>query len=90
MEKIKSSRMKADEDERMCGALDSGLFASAIGVIMCAKTVTIDAVRDLPERKPAACQARAPVPRPDLGGLLFSSLATRSLILYHKQAQERA
>ena len=58
--------MQTDEDERMHGAIESGLFASALGANMGAKTMTIDALRDSPERKPASRQARVPEPPTDL------------------------
>ena len=84
--------MQINEDERMRSAIESGLFASALGANMGAKTMTIDALRNSPERQPAARQpaarqARASVPSPDIKDSLFSSLVTRSPLLYRQQAQ---
>ena len=90
MEKMETSQMRIDEDERMRGAIESGMFASALGANMGVRTMTIDALRNSPERKPASCEARAPGPSPELGGSLFSSLVTRSLMPYMQQAQVRA
>nr|BAP68813.1 RxLR effector candidate protein [Hyaloperonospora arabidopsidis Emoy2] len=86
MEKMETSQMLTNEDERMRGAIESGLFASALGENMSAKTMTIDALRDSPERKPAARQARVPAPPPDIEGSLFSSFVTRSPTPYRHQA----
>ena len=60
-----------DEEERMLGAVESGLFASNLGANMRGRPMTIDAIGDAEEK--------APVPRgyqraTDLGASRFASL----------------
>uniref|UniRef100_A0AAV1TCA2 Uncharacterized protein n=1 Tax=Peronospora matthiolae TaxID=2874970 RepID=A0AAV1TCA2_9STRA len=82
-------RYRLDEDERMRGVIESGTFASALGANMGARTVYYDALRNSPERKPAAREARSPGPSPELGGSLLSSLVTRSPMPYMQQTRGR-
>lgn len=80
IEKMETSHMWNDEDERIRGAIESGIFASALGAHMDARTTTVDVLRNSPERKPAAFQAQAQEPSTEFVEFLFSSLVTRSLI----------
>ncbi|CAH0474810.1 unnamed protein product [Peronospora belbahrii] len=50
MHMMVSFQKEADEDERMCDAIESGLFPSALGANIGAKTMKIDMLRDSQER----------------------------------------
>uniref|UniRef100_A0AAV1V1J0 CCHC-type domain-containing protein n=1 Tax=Peronospora matthiolae TaxID=2874970 RepID=A0AAV1V1J0_9STRA len=50
---LESSQRVRDEDERMLGAVESGMFASKLGANMRGRPMTIDALGS-PERKPTA------------------------------------
>uniref|UniRef100_A0AAV1T508 Uncharacterized protein n=1 Tax=Peronospora matthiolae TaxID=2874970 RepID=A0AAV1T508_9STRA len=50
---LESSSRVRDEDERMLGAVESGMFASKLGANMRGRPMTIDALGS-PERKPTA------------------------------------
>uniref|UniRef100_A0AAV1T6P9 Uncharacterized protein n=1 Tax=Peronospora matthiolae TaxID=2874970 RepID=A0AAV1T6P9_9STRA len=69
--KLESSQRVCDEDERMLGAVESGMFASALDANICGRPMTIDALGS-PEQKPAY-PARAPAPNDSVP--MFSSLA---------------
>uniref|UniRef100_A0AAV1V901 Uncharacterized protein n=1 Tax=Peronospora matthiolae TaxID=2874970 RepID=A0AAV1V901_9STRA len=57
LSKLESSQRVRDEDERMLGAVESGMFASKLGANMRGRPMTIDALKSL-EEKPAAHRAR--------------------------------
>ena len=57
----------------MLGAVESGMFASALGANMPARPMTIDALMDSPEQKPAALSPS--LRAPDLEESMFASLA---------------
>uniref|UniRef100_A0AAV1V2L8 Uncharacterized protein n=1 Tax=Peronospora matthiolae TaxID=2874970 RepID=A0AAV1V2L8_9STRA len=68
---LESSQRVRDEEERMLGVVESGLFASKLGANMRGRPMTIDAIGDAEEK--------APVPRgyqraTDLGASRFASL----------------
>lgn len=54
MAKMESSQRKREVDEKMLGAVESGMFASALGANMRARPMTIDVLMDSPEQK-ASC-----------------------------------
>lgn len=62
MAKMESSQRVRDDQERIMGAVESGMFASALGANARARPMTIDALTDSPERKPAAQWPRTNVP----------------------------
>ena len=71
---LESLQRVRDEEERMLGAVESGLFASKLGANMRGRPMTIDAIGDAEEK--------APVPRgyqraTDLGASRFASLEPR-------------
>ena len=70
--KLESSQRVRDEDERILGAVESGMFASAIGAHMRGRPMFIDALGS-PERKPSAYPAQALAPED--GVSMFASLA---------------
>uniref|UniRef100_A0AAV1TRY5 Uncharacterized protein n=1 Tax=Peronospora matthiolae TaxID=2874970 RepID=A0AAV1TRY5_9STRA len=57
LSKLESSQRVRDEDERMLGAVESGLFASKLGANVRGRPMTINALGPL-EEKPAAPRAR--------------------------------
>ena len=63
MERVETSQIRIEADERMRGAIESGPFSSALGANHGAATMRIDAFehpgRKLPDRAPLA---RAPAP----------------------------
>nr|BAP68810.1 RxLR effector candidate protein [Hyaloperonospora arabidopsidis Emoy2] len=59
LERTETSQIKLDKDKRMREAIESGLFASALGGNLGAATMRIDAL-EKPERKPPL--VRAPTP----------------------------
>ena len=66
---MESSHRVREEDERMLGAFESGMFASKLGANLRGRPMTIDALGS-PEVKPAALHHRAPNHRVSL----FASL----------------
>ena len=54
--KLESSQRVRYEDERMLGAVESGMFASKLGANMRGRPMTIDALGSL-EKKPEAPRA---------------------------------
>ena len=72
LSKLESSQRVRNEDERMIGAVESGMFASKLGTNMRGCPMTIDALGSL-EDKPEAPRARARWR--DNGELMFASLA---------------
>uniref|UniRef100_A0AAV1VDE4 Uncharacterized protein n=1 Tax=Peronospora matthiolae TaxID=2874970 RepID=A0AAV1VDE4_9STRA len=87
MEKMQTCQIRIDEDKRIRGAIESGMFPSAVGANMGARTMTNEALRNSLERNPAAREERKPGPSPELGGSLFSSLETRSPMPNMQQAR---
>ena len=72
LSKLESSQRVRDEDERMLGAVESGMFGSKLGANMRGRPMTIDALGPL-EEKPAA--PRACARWPDGGESMFALLA---------------
>ena len=62
MEKMESSQRNREDQERMMGAVESGMFSSAFGANARARPMTIDALTDSPERKLVARRPRAREP----------------------------
>nr|BAP68807.1 RxLR effector candidate protein [Hyaloperonospora arabidopsidis Emoy2] len=73
MAKMESSQREREDHERMLGAVQSGMFASALGANARPRPMTIDALTDSPENKPAPRPLRARVP--DLEESMFASFA---------------
>lgn len=90
MVKMESFQRERDENEKMLGAVESGMFASALGANMRARSMTIDALLDSLEQKPAAWHTSARVP--ELGESMFASLAppTREHMPLRQHEQDRA
>ena len=72
LSKLESSQRVRDEDERMLGAVESGMFAPSLDANMRGRPMTIDALGPL-EEKPEAPRARTPWP--DDGESMFALLA---------------
>ena len=72
LSKLESSQRVRDEDERMLGAVESGMFASAFGANIRGRPMTIDALGS-PEQKPAVPRTRARTI--DASESMFASLA---------------
>ena len=73
MAKMESSQREREDQERMLGAVESGMFASALGANARAKPMNHRRVHGLPENKPAPRPLRARVP--DLEESMFASFA---------------
>ena len=73
MAKTESSQREREDHERMLGAVQSGMFASALGANARAKPMNHRRVHGLPENKPAPRPLRAHVP--DLEEPMFASFA---------------
>uniref|UniRef100_A0AAV1UMW7 Uncharacterized protein n=1 Tax=Peronospora matthiolae TaxID=2874970 RepID=A0AAV1UMW7_9STRA len=72
LSKLESSQRVRDEDERMLGDVESGMFASKLGANMRGRPMTIDALKSL-EEKSAAHRTRERWP--ENGESMFASLA---------------
>ena len=57
MERMETSQIRINEDERIRGAIERGLFASSLGANLGTRTMRMDALEPV-ERKPPA---RAPL-----------------------------
>lgn len=73
MEKMESSQRDREDQERMMGAVESGMFSSAFGANARARPMTIDALTDSPEHKPVARPPRAR--EPEIEESMFASFA---------------
>ena len=68
---LESSQRVRDEDERMLGAVESGMFSSNLGAKMRGRPMAIDALGDAEEKPPAA---RAYQRAAEIGASRFASL----------------
>uniref|UniRef100_A0AAV1VI54 Integrase catalytic domain-containing protein n=2 Tax=Peronospora matthiolae TaxID=2874970 RepID=A0AAV1VI54_9STRA len=68
---LESSQRVRDEEERMLGAVESGLFASKLGANMRDRPMTIDAIGEAEEKAPVS---RGYQRATDLGASRFASL----------------
>ncbi|CAH0483067.1 unnamed protein product [Peronospora belbahrii] len=89
MERMEASQIKLDEDKRMRGAIEIGLFASSLGVNLGAATMRIDALEQ-PERKPPARAPLVRAPTPSQEYSTFHSLDPRFPALSPQPQQMRA
>ena len=89
MERMETSQIRIDEDKRMRGVIESGIFASALGAYLGTRTMRMDALEPVKRKPPArAPLAHASTPSRDYSP--FESLGPRFPALPPQPHQMRA